>query len=393
MTQNGIACQSKRPHTPEKLPAIDIQVAEKVTKSHAHRKQTRKMLINHTIKVLKKFPVLRTEQEHRSIHKVLKTFPCLTSCLSREELQRISLVSIVETYDRGQIIFGNNGFYLVLKGSVKPYLHESATDKTDQKIGEGEHFGSFEALDTSGSGTNFQYVLTLEPCEILRISHAVYGKFKKEILAQKYAQKVSLIKGCQFYLHWPKLYIDKLANIIQLKSFPANQMLVREGKICPFVCYIGEGECNILKDGGALVRPLEKKGSRMKFVVMGKLGPMESFGEVSVLLNQPSPCSILTTTEVKGGIIEPEALKELDSVTVSLTLQTAQPTCGKLSQEDINKEYTRQERQKEWEYMKKKVLADALFYSGKTSEYAKWTQKRGSKRAANTYKPSFYPST
>lgn len=51
------------------------------------------------------------------------------------------------------------------------------------------------------------------------------------------------------------------------------------------------------------------QGSRIKFVVVGKLGPMESFGEVSILLDQPSPCSIVTATEVQVGIIQPDALK------------------------------------------------------------------------------------
>ncbi|CAB1340800.1 unnamed protein product [Coregonus sp. 'balchen'] len=311
-------------------------------------------------------PIERSQLEHHAIHKMLKVFPCLTAHLSRQELQQISTIAIIETWDRAQIIFGHNGFYLILKGSVTPYTQETSKEAVDPKVTE--------------AGITIQCTLTQEPCEILKISHSGYAKLKKEILAQNYALKESLIQGCHFYLQWPKLSIDRLANLIQMKNLPANHVLVKEGKVCHFVAYIREGECNILQDINSLMRTPQEKGSRIKFVVVGKLGPMESFGEVSILLDQPSPCSIVTATEVQVGIIQPDALKGLDSVTSALMLQTAQPTYGKLSQEEINKEYIRQERHKEWDHIKKRVLSDALLYNGIQQGNGKWTFSRGGGR-------------
>nr|XP_046146727.1 uncharacterized protein cnbd1 isoform X3 [Oncorhynchus gorbuscha] len=332
-------------------------------------------------------PIERSQLEHHSIHKMLKVFPCLTAHLSRHELQQISTIAIIETWDRAQIIFGHNGFYLILKGSVAPYTQERSKEAVDPKgsvIGVGGSFGSFEPRAGTEAGITIQCTLTQEPCEILKISHSGYAKLKKEILAQNYALKESLIQGCHFYLQWPKLSIDRLANLIQMKNLPAKHVLVKEGKVCPFVAYIREGECNILQDINSLMRTPQEKvsvcGSRIKFVVVGKLGPMESFGEVSILLDQPSPCSIVTATEVQVGIIQPDALKGLDSVTSALMLQTAQPTYGKLSQEEINKEYIRQERHKEWDHIKKRVLSDALLYNGIQQGDGKWTFTRGGGR-------------
>ncbi|XP_017555796.2 cyclic nucleotide-binding domain-containing protein 1 isoform X3 [Pygocentrus nattereri] len=379
-------------HAPQRPKAIESQTYQKRNRSQPRGKQTQEMLFNHAIKALKKIPIERSQQDLQAIHKMLKMFPCLTTQLAKPELHKVSSIAIIETWDRGQIVFGHNGFFLILKGSVKPYTHEAP--KEDQKtpaIGVGGIFGSFEPPHSEANSIITQYALTLEPCEILKISHSGYAKLKKEILAQDYAMKESLIQGCQYYLDWPKLSIDHLAKLIQLKTFPANQVLVKEGKVCSFVAYIREGECTILQDIGSLINPAKKKGGGIKFVVVGKLGCLESFGEVSILEEQPSPCTIVTATEVQAGIIPPEALRGLDSVTISLMLQTAQPTCGKISQEEINKKYMRQEKSKEWDHIKKQVLSDALFYNGIQQGCGKWTMNRGPRKTADKCKLSMFP--
>ncbi|XP_016093680.1 cyclic nucleotide-binding domain-containing protein 1-like [Sinocyclocheilus grahami] len=316
-------------------PPVKLRVYEsvqEVSRHQPHGNLAQESLMNHVIKALKKFPIERSQSEHHIIYELLKGVHSLTSQLGSQELKQISTVTTAETWDRGQIIFGHNGFYLVLKGSVKPFNHE--TLKEDQTV-------------------------------------------STDILAQDHEVKVSLIQGCQLYLHWPKLSINHLVDGMLLKTFPANQVLVKEGKICPFVAFIGHGECNILQDVGSLIKPVEKKGCRIRFVMVGKLGPKQSFGEVSILLNQPSPYTVITATEVHGGIIQPECLKGLDSVTTSLILQTVQPMCGKLSEEEVLKEFLTQERMKKWEHEKRKILSDALFYNGVHPGRGKWTFNRG----------------
>ncbi|XP_067291452.1 cyclic nucleotide-binding domain-containing protein 1 [Pseudorasbora parva] len=371
-------------------PPVKLRVYEsirEVSRHQPHGKQD--SLVNHVIKALKKFPSERSQSEHHIIYKLLKGIHSLTSRLGLQELKQISTVTTVETWDRGQIIFGHNGFYLVLKGSVKPFSHETIKeDQAASKIAAGGSFGSFEPGNAIVGDANIQSVLTLETCEILKISRSGYEKVKKDVLAQDHQVKVSLIQGCQLYLHWPKLSINHLVDSIQLKTFPANQVLVKEGKICPFVAFIGCGECNILQDVGSLKKTVDKKGCRIRFVLVGKLGPKQSFGEVSILLNQPSPCTVITATEVHGGIIQPECLKGLDSVTTSLILQTAQPMCGKLSEEELMKEFLTQERMKKWEHEKRKILSDALFYNGVHPGRGKWTFNRGTRGVTGKSKKS-----
>ncbi|XP_051538342.1 cyclic nucleotide-binding domain-containing protein 1 [Myxocyprinus asiaticus] len=369
---------------------VRLRVSEsiqEVIRHQPHGKLAQESLINHVIKALKKLPVERSQAEHHVIYKLLKGIDSLTFQLSPQELKQISTIATIETWDRGQIIFGHNRFYIVLKGSVKPYNHE--TLKEDQRVSMitvGGFFGSFGSINAVDGGAIVQCVLTLESCKILKISGTCYEKLKKDILAQDHAFKVSLIQACQLYLHWHKFSINHLANAMHLKTFPANQVLVKEGEVCPFVVFIGRGECNILQDVGLLMKPMDKKSCRIKFVVVGKLGPKQSFGEVSILLHKPSPCTVITATEVHGGIIQPEALKELDQVTTSLILQTAQPICGKLSEEEVMKEFLTQERMKKWEHEKRKILSDALFHNGVHPGSGKWTYNRGPRRVTGMIK-------
>nr|XP_055038300.1 cyclic nucleotide-binding domain-containing protein 1 isoform X1 [Misgurnus anguillicaudatus]XP_055038301.1 cyclic nucleotide-binding domain-containing protein 1 isoform X1 [Misgurnus anguillicaudatus]XP_055038303.1 cyclic nucleotide-binding domain-containing protein 1 isoform X1 [Misgurnus anguillicaudatus]XP_055038304.1 cyclic nucleotide-binding domain-containing protein 1 isoform X1 [Misgurnus anguillicaudatus]XP_055038305.1 cyclic nucleotide-binding domain-containing protein 1 isoform X1 len=351
--------------------------------SHEFRRQpdgklTQESLISHVIKALKKLPIERCQYEHHVIYKLLKGIHSVTSQLGSQELKQISTISTIETWDRGQVVFGHNGFYIVLMGSVKPYNRE--TLKEEQKlptIAAGGSFGSFGPVNSADGDAIIQCVLTLETCEILKISRFGYEKLKKDILAQDHSVKLTMIQSCQLYLHWPKPSISHLANVTQLKTFPANQVLVKEGKVCPFVVFIGYGECNVLQDVGSFVKPMDKKGCKIKFVVVGKLGPKQSFGEVSILMDQPSPFTIITATEVHGGIIQAESLKELDAVTTSLILQTAQPISGKLSKEEVTKEFLTQEKMKKWELEKRKILSDAVFYNGVRPGNGKWTYNRG----------------
>jgi len=42
---------------------------------------------------------------------------------------------------------------------------------------------------------------------------------------------------------------------------------------------------------------------------MGQLGPTDSFGEVSIIGDEPMNCSIVTSTKVELACIEPPKLK------------------------------------------------------------------------------------
>ncbi|XP_056306976.1 cyclic nucleotide-binding domain-containing protein 1 [Danio aesculapii] len=365
-----------RMHPPVK-PSI-YEAVQEVSRHQPHGKLAQESLMNQAIKALKKLPIERSQSEHHVINKLLMGVHSLSSTLGSQELKQISTITTVETWDRGQIIFAHNGFYLVLKGSVKPFNHETLReDQTVSTIATGGSFGSCEPVNAAEGSDIVQCVLTLETCELLKISRSGYEKLIKDILARNHEVKASLIQGCQLYLHWPKLSINHLVDGMQLKTFPANQVLVKEGNICSFVAFIARGECNILQDVGSLIKSVDTKSCRVRSVVVGKLGPKQSFGEVSILLEQPSPCTVITATEVHGGIIQPECVKGLDSVTTSLILQTAQPVCGKLSEEEVMKEFLTQERMKKWELEKRKILSEALFYNGVQPGRGKWTFNRG----------------
>uniref|UniRef100_UPI003AAC4D87 cyclic nucleotide-binding domain-containing protein 1 n=1 Tax=Centroberyx gerrardi TaxID=166262 RepID=UPI003AAC4D87 len=354
---------------------------QKATGTQSRGRQTQDRLINHVIKALRKFPIERSHQEHQAVHNMMRTFPCLAGQLSAEELRHVANIAIIEAWERGHTIFANSGFYVILKGSVRPYNPDSLEEDINPKgpvLSVGEGFGSLESPGEAGVGI-VRCVLTTEPSEILKIPHTGYARLKKEKQARTCALKQGLIKSCRFYSQWPALSIQTLSNLLSIRNFPANCVLVKEGKVSPFVGLVREGQCHIVQSIGALMRTAQgdQRGGRMQFVVVGQLGAMDSFGEVSVLRDQPSPCSIVTATEAQIGVIRPGDVKELDPVTISLMLQSTKATYGKMTQEQISREYLRQQRAKEWEHTKSKVLRDALYYNGIAEGSGNWTFCRG----------------
>ncbi|CAL8311760.1 unnamed protein product [Merluccius merluccius] len=303
----------------------------------AQVKQSRDGLISQATKGLRKFPIHRSRQEKQAIQKMLRGFSCLTSQMSAEELRCIADIGIVEAWERGHAVFANYGFYVILKGSVRPYDPDSSGTEKDPK-----------------------------------------GPVV-EVQAKSFAQKELLISSCRSYSQWPALSIQTLAHLLTVRRFPANYVLVKAGKVPPFVGFIGEGECDVRQSTRCLVAntaPTDRqhrtgpdiKGVRVQTVVVGKLAAADSFGEVSLLMEQPSPCSVVTATEAQVGVIQADMMKGLDPVTISLILQSTKDTYGKLTQEELSREYVRQQKAKQWESFKIKVIREALFYKGSSRE-------------------------
>ncbi|XP_069931382.1 cyclic nucleotide-binding domain-containing protein 1 isoform X2 [Oryctolagus cuniculus] len=286
--------------------------------------------------ILKKLPVHRTTHEHNIVWKMLKTIPDLNSRLNREHLKTISKNLISETWIKGSTVTGNDGFYIILKGvarlqpqfcnnlvggrdsavGYKPQTFSSfvifedlrsseiaklCSSLRDSKLGQWSTFGS---LETELEPQSFS-VVTEEECEILKIPAKEYAKLKLEMIKHENVQKFKLIHKCPYYEEWPTLSINELVALIKWKKFPPGHVIVESGNIMSFVAYINSGYCNIYRSIIGLVRLQTNKVKKIpKLVYMGRLKEKESFGEISVLLQDPFPCTIITGKEVEMAIIE-----------------------------------------------------------------------------------------
>jgi CRP-like cAMP-binding protein len=87
--------------------------------------------------------------------------------------------------------------------------------------------------------------------------------------------------------------------------------LTSEGYRSPFIGFISSGDCHVLRkvDVPHIYKKTGVKEKRMKQVVIGKLRPEESFGEISVVLKEPMSCTIVTENECRIGIIPCEKIK------------------------------------------------------------------------------------
>ncbi|XP_027295543.2 cyclic nucleotide-binding domain-containing protein 1 isoform X1 [Cricetulus griseus] len=334
----------------------------------------------------KEKPVHRTAHEHSIVLSMLKKIPELVSQLSGEHLKIISKKVFSETWIKGSTVIADDGLYVILKGLVQPRIKvlRSLNEESDSIISsisresysfdadlidstlaeiyvpsreillrQWDTFGSLEAASHTEENEPSFSVVTEEECEILKIPAKEYEKLKLAKVKREIMRKLKLIRRCPFYENWPTLSICDLVSLSKWKIFPPGQVLVESGTVSPFVGFINAGYCNIYRNIVGLMRIRVNKVLKVpKLVYMGKLKEKESFGEISVLLQAPFSCTIISGGEVEMMIIEDKDILALDSVTKELMIQTAKPTFGHLTEEDVKHEYIQKVQAKEWKHFK-----------------------------------------
>ncbi|KAJ8303597.1 hypothetical protein KUTeg_019993 [Tegillarca granosa] len=249
-------------------------------------------------RLLRKLPFERTAAENDKIFSILKTFPFFQE--NTPDNNSVSLLCLN--------MFGNTGLHMVLKGKVAPLTEPVLC-----------------GLEPSGIDSRCPTpVLTKEP--VLRID-------KRE-----HTEKINLLLACGQYKLWPQQPLHQVAELFEWISYPPNT------------------ECHVLRQVDVIqtLRNL-KREKKTKQVVMGKLVDTQSFAEMSVLLDEPMTCSVVTATNVKLGIIRPERIKELD-------------------EDDIQQEYIKQELKREWNEFKHKVVVESINAQGIRPGYGKWAK-------------------
>ncbi|XP_038070089.1 cyclic nucleotide-binding domain-containing protein 1-like [Patiria miniata] len=379
-------------------------IADHMAKLHKERKIVDPVIIaSNRIKdlrnILKKLPYERTAEDNDIVFTHLKEFPLLADQLSSKELKELCTVAQLDVWkDEDYTVFGNGGFYIILRGSVIPQTEPwirtrdnpgrfrsptpilTTTIHTDKKLKEltvGDCFGTLERLEGKDPNSKVLTVLTKTvPCEFLKISSNDYKRITEQIRERHISEKIDLIQACKPYQLWPRQSLHKLAELIKWTKFPENTVLVSEGYLCPFIGFLKSGDCHVLRQVEVIhTLPNGNQEKRQKQVVMGKLQEAESFGEISVLDGQAITCSIVTASDIKLGIITPERLTELDETTKVLLRQSNERLYGNLTQDDIHEEYIDQEMKREWNQFKHGVVVDVINTKGIRPGYGKWASK------------------
>lgn len=407
------ASETKIPHDKGLFPhwckgfdvPVSHNISEHLSKLHKHSVITMSaaalldMRIKSIKRVLRKQPFERKSKENEVLLKHLQYFPEIAEQVSRHVLKELcSVAQLDKCPEEDYTVFGNTGLHLILRGSVmvqssqafSPELSREATEvsslspscileEDEQQISEkltvGQCFGVLSKVEEKEANSKLLSVVSLEPCEFLKISTSDYARVIQIIQAREEEQKLSLAKVCKLFNSWPLLSLKKIAGLIKWRKFPPGQVLVSEGERCEVIGFIKSGECLLRRYiNVAHTFPNGRKEQRVKSVMIGRLSPGDSFGEITVLKGLPMPCSVITDTHVQIGTISTLDVHDLDEVTRSLLSQSYSVMDANLTEDEIQKEYIEQEKEKEWVRFKNKVVGNVLHHRGILPGYSKWSR-------------------
>nr|XP_020771357.1 cyclic nucleotide-binding domain-containing protein 1 isoform X8 [Odocoileus virginianus texanus] len=266
--------------------------------------------------VLKKLPIHRTPSEHNIVWKMLKTIPDLTSQLLDEHLKILSKNVISETWIKGSTVIGNDGFYIILKGLARPQ-----TQIYKNMIEEHESTTSFipQSFHSFVFSEDFRNPLLTGVGPTLG-QWSTFGTLEVAAHVESETREYSVVteEDCEIL----KIPANNYANLKTEKTRLENQHKVKLIHKCPY--YVEWPTLSIYE--------------LVTFTKWKKFPPGHA----------------------------------LDPVTKQLMLQTAKPTFGHLSDEDVKKEYLQKELKREWKNFKDTTVKNSLYHNGIIPGFGKW---------------------
>jgi len=353
--------------------------------------------------LMKKLPFERSRKEQRRVYRLLKDlWPTELSSMLEDSkaqypvLKELASVATLDTYhDAGFTVFGNTGLHLVLRGSLYPQTlpclrGDVEPDKTDEddfacptpilrrkyvhKLTPGEWFGTLKKVEGREINSKVLTLITLEPCQFLKISIADYQRILTRIKQRIQTEKMSVIQAVPPYNKWAGMSVGKLAAILEWKTFPAGSVVMGEGEISPYIVFIRHGKCEVFRQVEAIkTLPNGRKRRLFKNVLMGELNEGDALGEYSIVEQKPFICTVVSTTDLDVGVIFPQKLDELDTTIRTLLAQSVQPKFANITDDDIHSNFIQQEMKDDWSQLKHKVLLQTINHCGIRPGYGKWS--------------------
>ncbi|XP_065827688.1 cyclic nucleotide-binding domain-containing protein 1-like isoform X2 [Oscarella lobularis] len=345
-------------------------------------------------RLLQKLPFERSASENEVLYKHLSYLECITSEVAGPVLEKLSAVVKLETMSgSGFTVYGNHAFYLLLQGSVTAlsepaFLAHDRKPEQSQLLGKtplpgseprilypGDCFGTLKSVPGRACNSKYLAVVTREPCSFLKISARDHTRVVEQLRVKIHEEKLGVLHTCNLHSMWPKLSLDRAANMIVWKKFKADEVVCHEGQLAPFVGFIQAGECRIQRQVSVLATDSAENtfgNNLVRNVEVGRLVTGEYFGHTSLFHRRPMTSSIVAISTLRLGVILPSDVAKLDEVSQTLLLQS--PITGKteLAREEVHKTYVKQELEKEWDTFRKSVVADVISTRGIIPGIGKW---------------------
>ena len=232
----------------------------KKEKSTNLRNAKMKMDEEKTLERQRRVEALLKRPEERSREDVLLLEDCLLGVKFFEDSDRETRLELCravqyECFDPGYHVFreGEQGekFYIILKGAVSVRHRDPMrqVDVTIATLQEGKSFGEL-ALLKGESNVRTASVLCTDRAEFLVLHRHDYNKILNSMINKEIEEKVKFLRNVKTgaFRDLTVERLESLSGVLNLRKYPKNGILVRQGDDADELFFIKRGECRIVKE-------------------------------------------------------------------------------------------------------------------------------------------------
>lgn len=153
--------------------------------------------------------------------------------------------------ERDKIVFleGDAGdrMYIILSGRVRVTRAVAGGGiKTLKMLGPGEQFGELALLKNGAQGTRAATVTAVEDCDFATLDRKSYARTMRAEDISRIQNVTGFLSRCAMFRSWSKAALTRLALYCSPVEPQRGETLVRAGERAQFVYILQEGECSVV---------------------------------------------------------------------------------------------------------------------------------------------------
>lgn len=169
----------------------------------------------------------------------------------------------MDSFNKSEVIFhqGDTGvlFYIILKGQVAVFIDLPSDNFQGRKLKEvlrlkaGKTFGEIALMRENQKRT--ATIVAIEDTTVILIDRKSFTKYIMRKTDTSLSKMIEFYEDCPMFKKLPKKSLIKLASSSEIKTFPSNTLVLKQGDDAQKFIFIKRGQFKLMRKIGFMIDP------------------------------------------------------------------------------------------------------------------------------------------